>query len=54
MPTNVLAGRDDRLFPFAFQQRVAAERLGLAAEPVPGGHLAALSQPDALTIRLLH
>ena len=40
-------------FPFAFQQRVARERLGLEAEPVPGGHLAALSQPDALVERLL-
>jgi pimeloyl-ACP methyl ester carboxylesterase len=53
VPTTVLAGRDDRFFPFAFQQRVAAERLGLAAEPVPGGHLAALSQPEALAERLL-
>jgi pimeloyl-ACP methyl ester carboxylesterase len=53
VPTNVLAGQDDRLFPFVFQQRVAAERLGLEAEPIPGGHLTALSRPDALTIRLL-
>jgi pimeloyl-ACP methyl ester carboxylesterase len=53
VPTTVLAGREDRLFPFTFQQRVAAERLGLEAEPVPGGHLAALSQPEALSIRLL-
>jgi pimeloyl-ACP methyl ester carboxylesterase len=53
VPTTVLAGRDDRFFPFVFQQRVARERLGLAAEPIPGGHLAALSQPDALVERLL-
>jgi hypothetical protein len=53
VPTTVLAGCDDRFFPFAFQQRVARERLGLAVEPVPGGHLAALSQPDALATRLL-
>jgi pimeloyl-ACP methyl ester carboxylesterase len=53
VPTTVLAGRDDRFFPFAFQQRVARDRLGLAAEPIPGGHLAALSQPDALVERLL-
>ncbi|HWJ52498.1 MAG TPA: alpha/beta fold hydrolase [Propionibacteriaceae bacterium] len=53
VPTTVLAGRDDRLFPFAFQRQVAAERLGLKAEPVPGGHLAALSQPEALVGRLL-
>jgi pimeloyl-ACP methyl ester carboxylesterase len=53
VPTTVLAGRDDRLFPFAFQVRVARERLGLAVEPLPGGHLVALSQPGALAERLL-
>ena len=53
VPTTVLAGRDDRLFPFEFQVRVARERLGLAAEPLPGGHLIALSQPAALADRLL-
>ena len=53
VPTTVLAGRDDRFFPFAFQQRVAAERLGLEVEPIPGGHLAALSQPEALSRCLL-
>jgi pimeloyl-ACP methyl ester carboxylesterase len=53
VPTTVLAGRDDRFFPFAFQNRVARERLGMKARPVPGGHLAALSQPDAVTRALL-
>jgi pimeloyl-ACP methyl ester carboxylesterase len=53
VPTTVLAGRDDRLFPLEFQQRVARERLGLIAEPIPGGHLVALSQPEALVDRLL-
>lgn len=53
VPTTVLAGREDRLFPFEFQARVARERLGLAAEPLPGGHLLALSQPAALAARLL-
>lgn len=48
VPTTVLAGRDDRLFPFALQDRVARERLGIAAQPVPGGHLNALSEPDAV------
>jgi pimeloyl-ACP methyl ester carboxylesterase len=43
--TTVLAGRDDRLFPFEFQRRVARERLGLDVVEVPGGHLAALSHP---------
>ena len=49
IPTTVLAGRDDRFFPYAFQQRVARERLTAEAHPVPGGHLGALSQPEAVT-----
>jgi pimeloyl-ACP methyl ester carboxylesterase len=53
VPTTVLAGREDRLFPFDFQVRVARDRLGLVAEPLPGGHLLALSQPAALAERLL-
>ena len=51
--TTVLVGREDRLFPYEFQVRVARERLGVAAEPLPGGHLLALSQPAALAERLL-
>jgi hypothetical protein len=47
--TRVLAGRDDRFFPLAFQTRVARDRLGLPVEVVPGGHLAALSYPAELT-----
>jgi pimeloyl-ACP methyl ester carboxylesterase len=53
IPTTVLAGRDDRFFPFAFQQHVAHERLALDPHPLPGGHLAALSQPVAVTRALL-
>jgi pimeloyl-ACP methyl ester carboxylesterase len=53
VPTTVLAGRDDRFFPFEFQARVADERLGLRVEPLPGGHLLALSQPEALVVRLI-
>jgi pimeloyl-ACP methyl ester carboxylesterase len=53
VPTTVLAGRDDRFFPFEFQNRIAHERLGIPARPVPGGHLAALSQPDAVAHALL-
>jgi pimeloyl-ACP methyl ester carboxylesterase len=51
--TTVLAGQDDRFFPIAFQQRVARERLGAEAQLVPGGHLAALSHPEAITRALL-
>jgi pimeloyl-ACP methyl ester carboxylesterase len=53
VPTTVLAGRDDRLFPLDFQARVARERLGLDPVVLPGGHLAALSQPEAVTEAIL-
>jgi hypothetical protein len=52
VPTRVLAGRDDRFFPVGFQWRVAAERLGLPVEELPGGHLVALSRPGELADRL--
>lgn len=53
VPTRVLAGRDDRFFPLDFQRRVAADRLGLEVDTIPGGHLAALSEPEALADRLV-
>jgi len=53
IPTAVLAGRDDRLFPFDFQARVARDRLGLDVVALPGGHLTALSQPEAVTAAIL-
>ena len=53
VPTTVLAGQADRFFPFEFQQRVARERIAVEAQAVPGGHLNALSQPDAITQALL-
>ena len=53
VPTAVLAGRNDRFFPYDFQARVAKERLGLKVEQLPGGHLLALSQPKALAARLV-
>ena len=48
IPTRVLAGREDRLFPAEFQQRVARERLGLGVQLLPGGHLLAWSHPAEL------
>lgn len=51
--TTVLAGRDDRFFPLEFQQRLARERAGVEAQPVPGGHLASLSQPEAVAAALV-
>ena len=52
VPTRVLVGRDDRLFPLAFQRHVARSRLGLDVDEIPGGHLVALSRPEALADRL--
>jgi pimeloyl-ACP methyl ester carboxylesterase len=52
VPTRVLAGRDDRLFPLEFQRRVARERLGLPVDDLPGGHLVALSHAVELADRL--
>ncbi|MER5473029.1 alpha/beta fold hydrolase [Streptomyces sp. NPDC002685] len=51
--THVLAGAEDRFFPLEFQRRVAHERLGIKAEAIPGGHLAALSHPAPLADRLI-
>jgi len=53
VPTFVIGARGDRFFPVEFMRRQARERLGLDVDVVPGGHLVALSQPDALAERLL-
>jgi pimeloyl-ACP methyl ester carboxylesterase len=53
VPIRFVAGREDRLFPLAFQQRVAKERLGIEVDDVPGGHCSALSQPVALAEQLV-
>lgn len=45
VPTRVLAGRHDRMFPLAFQRRVARERLGLEVDEIDGGHMVALGHP---------
>ncbi|MGH1564481.1 alpha/beta fold hydrolase [Mumia sp. DW29H23] len=50
--TVVVAATDDRIFPIAFQRRVAQDRLGLAPDEIPGGHLVALSRPAELADRL--
>ncbi|MFI1255236.1 alpha/beta fold hydrolase [Streptomyces netropsis] len=48
VPTRFLQGREDRFFPLDFQRRIARERLGIAVEEMPGGHLLALSRPREL------
>lgn len=52
VPIRFLQGRDDHFFPLEFQRRVVRERLGIALDEMPGGHLLALSQPAALAERL--
>jgi pimeloyl-ACP methyl ester carboxylesterase len=53
VPMGAVAGESDRFFPVEFQRRLARERLGIEADVLPGGHLIALSQPEALTRYLL-
>lgn len=52
VPTRVLVGRHDRMFPLEFQRRVARERLGLAVDEIDGGHMVAMSSPGELADRL--
>jgi pimeloyl-ACP methyl ester carboxylesterase len=52
VPIRVIAGREDRFFPLAFQRRIARERLGIELDELPGGHLLPLSQPASLANRL--
>jgi len=53
VPTRVVVGSDDRLFPLEFQRRVVRERLGLDVDVLPGGHLMALSRPHELAEKML-
>lgn len=54
VPTAVICGADDRLFPLEFARRIARERLGIEdIDVMPGGHLMALSRPDELAAWLL-
>ena len=53
VPVRAVSGRDDRLFPLAFQRRLSRERLGVEPDVLPGGHLIALARPTALADQLL-
>jgi pimeloyl-ACP methyl ester carboxylesterase len=48
IPIRIPSGADDRFFPLDFQRLVAHERLGAEPDVVPGGHLLALANPDAV------
>jgi pimeloyl-ACP methyl ester carboxylesterase len=52
VPTRVIAGARDRLFPLAFQQRLARERLGVEPEVIDSSHVPAFSRPDELAALL--
>jgi pimeloyl-ACP methyl ester carboxylesterase len=52
VPTRVLAGRHDRMFPLEFQRGVARERLGLEVDEIDGGHMVAMSNASELADRL--
>ena len=53
IPIRAVAGADDRFFPAEFQRRLAAARLGIEADVLPGGHLIALARPAELAGYLL-
>ncbi len=50
--TRAISGRDDRMFPAAFQRRVAQDRLGITPDTIAGGHMVALSNPAGLAEQL--
>jgi pimeloyl-ACP methyl ester carboxylesterase len=52
VPTRVLVGRHDRMFPLDFQRRVARERLAIDVDEIDGGHMLAISHPVVLADRL--
>ena len=53
VPVRAVAGADDRFFPAGFQRGLAASRLGIEADVLPGGHLIALSRPAVLADYLI-
>ncbi len=53
VPIRAVAGADDRFFPAGFQRGLAASRLGVEADVLPGGHLIALSRPAVLADYLI-
>ena len=53
VPTKFVLCWDDHFFPAAFLRRLAAERLGVIADEIPGCHCVALSHPRDLAERLV-
>jgi len=48
VPTRVVAGSGDRLFPPDFVTPLARQRVGVDPDVIDTGHLAALADPDSL------
>jgi pimeloyl-ACP methyl ester carboxylesterase len=46
IPTRVLLGRHDRLFPYTFMRDLTRTRLGVEADAIDAGHLACLARPQ--------
>jgi pimeloyl-ACP methyl ester carboxylesterase len=53
VPTKFVLCKDDQFFPAEFLRRLAAERLGVTADEIPGCHCVALSHPRELAERLV-
>jgi pimeloyl-ACP methyl ester carboxylesterase len=49
VPTAVIVGRHDRLFPVAWLREVVRQRLGTEPHEIDSGHTPALSRPVGLT-----
>ncbi|GAB2578591.1 alpha/beta hydrolase [Paractinoplanes abujensis] len=52
VPTRVVLGRDDRLFPPQYLRRVTHDRLGITPDEIDSGHTPALSRPRELAALL--
>lgn len=52
VPTRLLLGREDHMFPADWLRGVARERLGIEADEIDGGHCPALARPGELARRL--
>jgi pimeloyl-ACP methyl ester carboxylesterase len=48
VPTRVVVGRHDRLFPLDFTTALARDRVGVEPDVIDTGHLPALADPEAL------
>jgi pimeloyl-ACP methyl ester carboxylesterase len=48
VPTRFVLCADDRFFPPEFMRRLAAERIGVVADEIAGGHCVPLSRPREL------